>query len=118
RLRNDLGESYTHFDTDIRDRDGLEQVFKKYGDAIEVVIHAAAQPSHDWAAQEPHTDFEVNALGTMNALESTRQHSPEAAFIHCSTNKVYGDRPNYLPLREEETRYEIDPAHPYADGVT
>jgi CDP-paratose 2-epimerase len=118
RLTNDLGETYTHFDVDIRDRDGLERIFKKYGRDIVVVIHTAAQPSHDWAAREPFTDFDVNAVGTLNVLEYTRQYCPEAAFIHCSTNKVYGDRPNYLPLQELETRYEIAPDHPYADGIT
>jgi len=117
RLTNDLDEAYSHFDTDIRDRDGLAQIFKKYGTDISVVIHAAGQPSHDWAAKEPYTDFDVNAVGTLNVLESTRQHCPEAAFIHCSTNKVYGDRPNQLPLRELETRYEIEPGHPYQSGI-
>jgi CDP-paratose 2-epimerase len=118
RLAADLGEAYTHFDTDIRDRDGLEQIFKKYGSGISVVIHAAAQPSHDWAAKEPYTDFDVNAVGTLNVLENARQHCHEAPFIHCSTNKVYGDRPNNLPLVEQETRYEIEPGHPYEQGVT
>jgi len=118
RLTSDLGDAYTHFDTDIRDRDGLEQIFKKYGANISVVIHAAAQPSHDWAAKEPYTDFDVNAVGTLNVLENTRQHCPEAAFIHCSTNKVYGDRPNTLPLVEQETRYEIAPGHEYEQGIT
>lgn len=118
RLTGDLGDSYTHFDLDIRDRRGLSEVFQKYGTEIGVVIHTAAQPSHDWAAKEPYTDFDVNAVGTLNVLENTRNHCPDAAFIHCSTNKVYGDRPNTLPLREQETRYEIDPDHPYADGIT
>src|SRR5690606_28674061 len=118
RLTSDLGDSYTHFDLDIRDRDGIEQVFKKYGTSIAVVIHAAAQPSHDWAAKEPFTDFDVNAVGTINVLEHTRLHAPEAVFIHCSTNKVYGDRPNSLPLRELESRYELDEDHPYYDGIT
>jgi CDP-paratose 2-epimerase len=118
RLSAELGSAYTHFDTDIRDRDGLEQVFKKYGSDIAVVIHAAGQPSHDWAAREPYTDFDVNAVGTLNLLENARHHCPQAAFIHCSTNKVYGDRPNLLPLRELETRYEIEPGHPYEQGVT
>src|SRR5690606_25397242 len=118
RLVRDLGGSYTHFDTDIRDRDGLEQIFKKYGSDIAVVIHTAAQPSHDWAAKEPFTDFDVNAVGTLNVLENARHHCPDAPFIRCSTNKVYGDRPNFLPLRELETRYEIEPGHPYEDGVT
>ncbi len=118
RLTSDLGDSYTHFDLDIRDRDGIEQVFKKYGTSIAVVIHAAAQPSHDWAAKEPFTDFDVNAVGTINVLEHTRLHAPEAVFIHCSTNKVYGDRPNSLPLRELESRYELDEDHPYYNGIT
>lgn len=118
RLGRDLGGRYTHFDTDIRDRDGLEQIFKKYGSDLAVVIHAAGQPSHDWSAKEPLTDFDVNAVGTLNLLENTRQHSQEAPFIHCSTNKVYGDRPNRLPLQELATRYEIEPGHPYQQGIT
>lgn len=118
RLTNDLGDAYTHFDTDIRDRDGLEQVFKKYGADLAVVVHAAGQPSHDWSAKEPLVDFDVNAVGTVNLLEHTRQHCPEAAFINCSTNKVYGDRPNQLPLQEQATRYEIAPGHPYEQGIT
>jgi CDP-paratose 2-epimerase len=118
RLTGELGSAYTHVDVDIRDRDGLARVFATYGRDVAVVIHSAAQPSHDWAAKEPYTDFDVNAVGTLNMLENTRQHAPDAAFIHCSTNKVYGDRPNSLPLVELETRYEIAPDHPYADGVT
>jgi CDP-paratose 2-epimerase len=115
QLSHDLGSAYTHFDVDIRDRAGLEQVFKKYGSDISVVIHSAAQPSHDWAAKEPYTDFDV---GTLNVLENTRQHAVEAPFIHCSTNKVYGDRPNTLPLVEQETRYELPEDHPYYHGIT
>jgi CDP-paratose 2-epimerase len=118
RLTADLRSAYTHFETDIRDRDGLEQIFKKYGPDIALVIHAAGQPSHDWAAREPYTDFDVNAVGTLNVLENARHHCPGAAFIHCSTNKVYGDRPNSLPLRELETRYEIEPGHRYEQGIT
>jgi CDP-paratose 2-epimerase len=118
RLSDDLGSAYTHFDVDIRDRGGLEQVFKKYGPDISVVIHGAAQPSHDWAAKEPYTDFDVNAVGTLNVLENTRQHAIEAPFIHCSTNKVYGDRPNRLPLVEQETRYELPEDHAYHLGIT
>jgi CDP-paratose 2-epimerase len=118
RLSSDLGSVYTHFDVDIRDRGGLEQVFKKYGSDISVVIHTAGQPSHDWAAKEPFTDFDVNAVGTLNVLENTRLHAIEAPFIHCSTNKVYGDRPNGLPLVEQETRYELPEDHPYHQGIT
>lgn len=118
RLTAEVGDAYIHFDVDIRDREGLGQVFKKYGSDISVVIHTAGQPSHDWAAKEPYTDFDVNAVGTLNVLESTRQYAIDAPFIHCSTNKVYGDRPNTLPLVELETRYEIEPGHPYEQGIT
>jgi CDP-paratose 2-epimerase len=118
RLSADLGSAYTHYDTDIRDRGALEAIFKKYAGDISVVIHTAGQPSHDWAAKEPLTDFDVNAVGTLNVLENTRQHAVDAPFILCSTNKVYGDRPNSLPLVEQETRYELAADHPYYAGVT
>jgi CDP-paratose 2-epimerase len=118
RLTSELGDGYTHFEVDIRDRDSLAAVFKKYASDIVLVIHTAAQPSHDWAVKEPFTDFDVNAVGTLNVLENTRQYATEAPFIHCSTNKVYGDRPNDLPLVELDTRYELPPPHAYADGVT
>jgi CDP-paratose 2-epimerase len=108
---------YRHEDLDIRDRDGVLALFARLGREIEVVVHCAGQPSHDWAASEPFTDWDVNANGTLHLLEATRLHAPEAVFIFCSTNKVYGDRPNSLPLYELETRYEIDPAHPYHDGI-
>lgn len=104
---------YLHHDLDIRDRKGVEALFAKYSSDIKAVIHTAAQPSHDWAAGNPHTDFSVNANGTLNLLEATRQHCPQAAFIFTSTNKVYGDNPNQLPLVEEETRWEIAGEHPY-----
>lgn len=105
---------YVHYDADIRDLDALDQIFREHAGDIGAVIHTAAQPSHDWAAREPHTDFGVNATGTMNMLELTRRHAPEAVFIFTSTNKVYGDTPNRLPLVELETRWEVDPSHPYA----
>jgi CDP-paratose 2-epimerase len=117
-LKRQLARQYLHHHTDIRDRSGLASIFRRYGQAVSVVIHAAAQPSHDWAAKEPFTDFDVNAVATLNLLEFTRQYCPDAAFIFCSTNKVYGDRPNRLPLVELDTRWEIDPTHPYADGIT
>jgi CDP-paratose 2-epimerase len=104
---------YTHEDLDIRDWEGVNYLFKKYGFAMGAVIHTAAQPSHDWAAREPLTDFAVNAQGTMNLLEATRLYAPEATFIFTSTNKVYGDRPNTLPLVEKETRWEVAEDHPY-----
>lgn len=105
--------SYTHHDIDIRDREALEKLFKEYGTSISLIVHAAAQPSHDKAAQIPYLDFEVNANGTLNMLELTRQHCPEAVFIFTSTNKVYGDNPNFLPLVELETRWEVATDHPY-----
>jgi CDP-paratose 2-epimerase len=110
-------KNYRHQNIDIRDRDAIEGLFRRLGSAVKVVIHTAAQPSHDWAARDPHTDFGVNALGTLNMLEATRQHCPEAVFIFTSTNKVYGDTPNRLPLVELETHYDIDPAHPYHQGI-
>jgi CDP-paratose 2-epimerase len=117
RLERALGDRYRHSDLDIRDREGVAALFARHAGAIELVVHAAAQPSHDWAAREPATDFDVNAVGTLNVLEATRLHAPEAAFVFTSTNKVYGDRPNDLPLHETETRWEIDPEHTYANGI-
>jgi CDP-paratose 2-epimerase len=117
RLCRDLGPAYTHLTLDIRDRDGLARAFRHYGDAVSVVIHTAAQPSHDWAARDPFTDFDVNATGTLNLLQNVREHCPEAPFVHCSTNKVYGDRPNDLPLVELDTRFELAASHPYSGGV-
>lgn len=117
RLQNLLGKRYVHHDLDVRDRDGVLGVFRRYGSAIELVIHAAAQPSHDWAAKEPFVDFDINAVGTLNLLEATRLNAGEAAFIFTSTNKVYGDLPNTLPLVELETRWEIESGHPYWNGI-
>ena len=116
-LEEKLGDSYTHVGLDIRDRPAVEELFRTYGGDIALVVHTAAQPSHDWAAREPFTDFDINAVGTLNMIENTRQHCPDAVFIFTSTNKVYGDTPNRLPLLEEDTRWEIDPSHEYADGI-
>jgi CDP-paratose 2-epimerase len=110
RLKN-----YRHVDADIRDASAMREVFARYGRDIALVIHTAAQPSHDWAARDPVTDFTVNANGTLNLLLMAREFCPEAPFIFCSTNKVYGDRPNTLPLVERETRWELAPEHPYAE---
>ena len=107
--------TYTHLLHDIRDAETIMQVFATYNIEISLVVHAAAQPSHDWAARDPLTDFGVNATGTLNLLEATRRHCPEAVFIFTSTNKVYGDLPNFLPLHEEETRWELSEEHPYFD---
>ena len=115
-LEKELGRQYTHCDTDIRDRAGMDELFERFGDAISVVIHAAAQPSHDWAARAPFVDFDINAVGTLNLLEATRRHCPSAPFIFMSTNKVYGDRPNLYPFVELESRYELPESHEYHDG--
>lgn len=114
QLETELSD-YSHAAIDIRDTDAVLRLFADHGTDIQVVIHAAAQPSHDWAAREPFTDFTVNANGTLNLLEATRRYCPSASFIFTSTNKVYGDTPNALPLIERETRWELDPAHPWAE---
>lgn len=105
--------NYVHYKADIRNYSELEKIFAEYNSSIAGVVHTAAQPSHDWAAKEPFTDFGVNATGTLNMLEATRLHCPQAVFIFTSTNKVYGDTPNYLPLVETATRWEIDASHPF-----
>src|SRR6478609_1731371 len=104
-------------EADIRDADAVERVFAEHGGDVELVVHTAAQPSHDWAANEPQTDFGVNANGTLNLLEAARAHCPDAPFIFCSTNKVYGDTPNRLPLVETATRLELPEDHDYYPGV-
>lgn len=117
RLQEDL-RSYVHVDADIRDREVLEEVFRSYGPRIALVIHTAAQPSHDWAARDPHADFTINANGTLNLLEHARRFCPDAPFIFTSTNKVYGDTPNRLPLVETATRWEIADDHAFhAHGI-
>jgi CDP-paratose 2-epimerase len=113
RLCSEL-PGYRHCAIDIRDTDAASALFARYGGEIKLVIHAAAQPSHDWAASNPTMDFTVNANGTSALLEATRRSAPDAVFIFMSTNKVYGDRPNQLPLIELDTRWELDTAHPYA----
>ncbi|GET35662.1 NAD-dependent epimerase/dehydratase family protein [Microseira wollei] len=117
RLLQDYGDRYIHHTADIRDQEAISQIFKTYSKDISLIIHTAAQPSHDWAASDPYTDFTVNANGTLVLLENTRQHCPEAVFIFCSTNKVYGDTPNLLPLVEQELRWEIEETHPYYQGI-
>ncbi|MEW6637606.1 MAG: NAD-dependent epimerase/dehydratase family protein, partial [Actinomycetota bacterium] len=110
-------DDYDHRDVDIRDERGVWEIFREYGPDISLIIHAAAQPSHDWAAGEPFTDFSVNANGTLVLLECTREFCPDAVFIFLSTNKVYGDTPNRLPLVERDTRWEIEPGHAYCKGI-
>ena len=98
---------YRHVEADIRDVEAMSRIFQYYGSSIVGVIHTAAQPSHDWAARDPVMDFTVNANGTLVLLEMTRQYCPEAVFIFTSTNKVYGDKPNSLPLVELESRWDL-----------
>jgi CDP-paratose 2-epimerase len=109
-------QRFRHHDVDIRDRAGLDTLFCDEG-PFDLIIHCAAQPSHDLAASRPFDDFDVNAGGTLNALESTRRHSPDAVFVLLSTNKVYGDAPNELPLVELETRWDYQRAEDY-DGIS
>ncbi len=118
RLEQDLGPRYRHVEADIRDDTAIDALFRNHGSDIALVIHTAAQPSHDWAARDPKADFSVNAQGTLNMLEATRRFAPDAVFIFTSTNKVYGDTPNRLPLVELETRWEIHPEHPYRNGIS
>src|SRR5579872_1359026 len=107
-------DAYVHFSVDIRDQHAVEPIFAEYGSDLKLIVHTAAQPSHDWAAKAPFVDFSVNANGTLILLEMTRRHCPLSHFVFTSTNKVYGDTPNELPLIEHETRWEVDRAHPYA----
>ena len=106
--------NYRHMNLDIRDETQMQNLFRECGSDLSGVIHCAAQPSHDWAARDPFKDFTVNANGTLVLLEVTRKYVPEAVFIFTSTNKVYGDLPNSLPLVEKETRWELED-HPYAE---
>ena len=117
RLLEACGKNYTHYNIDIRDQEALAKIFDFYNRDVVLIIHAAAQPSHDWAARDPQTDFTVNANGTLNLLENTRKHCPEATFIFCSTNKVYGDNPNLLPLIEKQYRWEVEQNHQYYKGI-
>jgi CDP-paratose 2-epimerase len=116
-LLRDYGESFRSLELDVRDVDGVGRAFASAPGAISLVIHAAGQPSHDWAARDPQTDFMINANGTLNLLEAARNHAPDATFIFLSTNKVYGDLPNSLPLRELEQRLELPEDHRYFRGI-
>lgn len=116
QLRAEL-PNYLAKSADIRDFPAVAAIFREYGRDITLIVHTAAQPSHDWAAREPLTDFGVNATGTLHLLEATRLYCPEAVFIFTSTNKVYGDTPNRLPLVEQESRWEIEASHPYFQGI-
>jgi CDP-paratose 2-epimerase len=115
-LEKDLPR-YRHLDLDVRNEAEVDRLYARHGRDVALTIHAAAQPSHDWAAREPLVDFDVNARATLVLLEAARRHCPEAPFVYMSTNKVYGDRPNSLPLREEAERWEIAADHPYRNGI-
>lgn len=115
KVQKQLKDSYTHYKADIRDNDAIEKIFKEH--KFDIIIHTAAQPSHDWAAKEPFTDFSVNATGTLVMLENMRKYCPEAVFIFTSTNKVYGDTPNSLPLVELDKRWELPEDHPFYKGI-
>src|SRR5438128_5898 len=121
KTRDDLianVSGYEHHDLDIRDAAAVTELFKRHRGSIEVIVHTASQPSHDWAARDPQTDFTVNANGTLNLLEAARKFSPEAPFVFISTIKIYGDTPNRLPLRELEKRWEIEPGDEYAPAMS
>jgi CDP-paratose 2-epimerase len=117
RLTAELGNAFLTLKLDIRDAEGVERVLAEHASRVELIVHTAAQPSHDWAASEPHTDFTVNANGTLNLLEAARKHAPDATFIFTSTNKVYGDTPNRLPLVELDTRLELPADHRWYGGI-
>jgi CDP-paratose 2-epimerase len=117
QLRRAYPDALRWVEMDIRDADGIMRLFAAEGRWLELVIHTAAQPSHDWAASDPQTDFGVNAQGTLNLLEAHRRHAPDTPFAFCSTNKVYGDRPNHLPLEEGELRLELPQDHRYHRGI-
>ncbi len=117
RALEEAHRNYSHAEIDIRDREVLRGLFERYRDQVALIVHTAAQPSHDWAAREPFTDFGVNAVGTLNVLEVYRELCAEAVFVFTSTNKVYGDLPNRLPLVERELRWEIEPGHRYEQGI-
>jgi CDP-paratose 2-epimerase len=110
--------NYQHQEFDIRDAPKVEQLFHEHRGTIDAIVHTASQPSHDWAARDPQTDFTINANGTLNLLEAARKFAPEAPFVFTSTNKVYGDTPNQLPLIELAKRWEIQPGHEYEPGIS
>ena len=110
-------KNYTHYNTDIRNLSSLKKIFTRYKKKISLIIHCAAQPSHDWAKNKAFVDFEINAKGTLNLLELTKMYCPNSPFIFMSTNKVYGDNPNKLPLVEKKTRWEIKKNHKFHKGI-
>jgi len=119
-IKNNLIKShknYIHKSVDIRNYLALEKIFQRYKKSIKLIIHSAAQPSHDWAKKNPFIDFNINALGTLNLLNLTKKYCYNAPFIFMSTNKVYGDNPNLLPLKELKSRWEVQKKHKYFRGI-
>ena len=116
KLKKEI-KNYYHFNADIRNYNSIKKIFIKFKKKISVIIHCAAQPSHDWAKDNAFTDFDINAKGTLNLLELTKKYCPNSPFIFMSTNKVYGDNPNKLPLVEMKTRWEIKKSHKFFDGI-
>ena len=110
-------KNYKHNNIDIRNYSALEKIFRRYKNSIKLIIHSAAQPSHDWAKTKPFIDFNINALGTLNLLDLTKKYSYNSPFIFMSTNKVYGDNPNLLPLKELKSRWEVPKKHKYYKGI-
>lgn len=116
-VERDLGSRYEHHHLDVRDRPGLSAIFARCGKSVSLVVHAAAQPSHNWAAGDPHTDFGINATGTLNVLDQVRIHCPDAVVVHCGSSTVYGDRLNMLPFVERTSRWDLPETHEYYDGL-
>jgi CDP-paratose 2-epimerase len=110
-------DTFHSVELDVRDRAGVERLFAEHAGQLELIVHTAAQPSHDWAATDPHADFTINANGTLNLLQAAREHAPDATFVFTSTNKVYGDLPNQLPLVETDTRLELPAEHRWHGGI-
>ncbi len=110
-------KNYNHFNVDVKNFNSLKKIFLRFRKNIKLIIHCAAQPSHDWAKRRPYIDFQINAHGTLNLLELTKKYCKKSPFIFMSTNKVYGDNPNFLPLQEKKTRWEIKKNHKYSRGI-
>lgn len=119
KQKNELSKykKYNHYSVDIRNKLQLEKVFKKYKNKIKLIIHSAAQPSHDWAYKDPLTDFDINARSTLSLLNLMKSFCPESTFIFLSTNKVYGDRPNKIKFIEKKTRWDVSTRSKYYNGI-
>ena len=117
KLQEKYKKNYIHFDYDITNQKNIESIYKEYKNKIDLIIHCAAQPSHDWASTNPRRDYMINSLGTLNMLEATKKYTPEATFIFTSTNKVYGDNPNKLDFIEKETRFDVVENSKFTNGI-